>query len=97
MREADTIKEVAPVWAILEAQMRLGKGGRHNVSLLDDALCHPALIMNIFNDKAVNSPLLFSARLNFLLASAALMRPVESKSSLLTGGSPSLPLRDAPA
>ena len=90
-------KVVGPVLVILEDQMRLGKEGMRNVSSLDVALCPVVLVMGIWNIKVIYSPLLFSARLNFLLASAVLMRLLESKSSLLTGGSAFLPLRDAPA
>ena len=81
---------------ILEDQMRLGKEGMHNASWLDVALYTIASTMDIRNDRETRSPFLFSARLNFLLASAALMRLLESKSSLLGGGSAFLPLRDGP-
>jgi hypothetical protein len=90
-------KVVGPVLAILEDRMRLGKEGMRNVSSLDVALYPVALAMDIWNVRATYSPLLFSARLNFLLASAALIRLLESKSSLLTGGSAFFPLRGAPA
>ena len=47
---ADKIKVAAPVWAIREDWMRLGKEGMYNVSSLDIALCASISIMNIFND-----------------------------------------------
>ena len=81
---------------ILEDQMRLGKEGMHNASWLDVALYTIVSAMDIQNDRKTLSPLLFSALLNFLLASAALMRLLESRSSLLGGGSAFFPLRDVP-
>ena len=83
--------------AILEDQMKSGKEGMRNVSSPDVVLYPVISATSIWNVSFTYSPLLFSARLNFLLASAALMRLLESKSSLLVGGSPFLPLRDAPA
>ena len=77
--------------------MRLGKEGMRNASSLGVVLYPAVSAMNIWNSRVTYSPLLFSARLNFLLASAALMRLLESKSSLLAGGSAFLPLRDVPA
>ena len=94
---ADVTKVVGLVSVILEDRMRLGKEGMRNVSSLDVALYPVVLTMDIWSVNVTYSPLLFSARLNFLLASAALMRLLESKSSLLTDGSAFLPLRDAPA
>jgi len=76
--------------------MRLGKEGMRNVSWLDVALYTIVSAMDTWKDGETRSPLLFSARLNFLLASAALMRLLESRSSLLGGGSAFFPLRDAP-
>lgn len=94
--EADRIGVVVPVSAIPECQMRLGKEGTRNASSLDVALYPVILAMYIRNHRYTHLPLLFSARLNFLLASAALMRLLESRSSLLAGGSTFLPLRDVP-
>ena len=85
-----------PVSVIRGDQMRLGKEGMHNASWLDVALYTIVSAMDTRNDGDTRSPLLFSARLNFLLASAALMRLLESKSSLLGGGSVFFPLCDAP-
>ena len=94
---ADRTKVAAPVSVILEDWMRWGKEGMRNVSWFDAALDSVASAMDVWNDdRDAYSPLLFSARLNFLLASAALMRLLESKSSLFTGGSAFLPLRDPP-
>ena len=90
-------KVVGPVPVILEDRMRLEREGMRNVSSLDVALYPIASATDIWNIRLTYSPLLFSARLNFLLASAALMRLLESKSSLFTGGSAFLPLRDVPA
>lgn len=88
---------VVPVSVILGDQMRLGKVGMRSVSSLDAVLRQAVLKMGSWNCKTTYLPLLFSARLNFLLASVALMRLLESKSSLFAGGSSFLPLRDVPA
>jgi len=89
------IKAVVPVSAILGDRMRSGKEDMRNASSLDVALYPLVLTVDIYNDMITYSPLLSSARLNFLLASAVFMRLLESKSSLLAGGSTFLPLRDA--
>lgn len=88
-------KAVVPVSVILGDQMRLGKAGMRSVSSLDVVLRPVVLAVVRWNGRITYSPLLFSARLNFLLASVALMRLLESKSSLLAGGSSFLPLRNA--
>lgn len=98
MFAAYTIKEGDLGSAIQGNHSKLGKEGMRNVSWLDVALYLIILAMNIRNDgSVVHLPPLLSARLNFLLASAALMRLLESKSSLFTDGSASLALRDTPA